>query len=289
MSSNPFFADGILLLVSAFWGTSFAIVKESLPLTTPANFLFIRFSLACLLLLPLAWVRRGVFPKELFWKGGLIGIFLFLAFLTQTWGLAFTSASRSGFITGLSVVLVPLLSILILRQMPGWLPITGAVLAFAGLYLLTAADQVQQLPFNVGDLLTLICAALWAGHILTLGRFSPGGDTFWLTYMQLLTGGGGSLIWAISTGELEFDLPGAVYGAAFYLAVACTILAYLGQTWAQARTSPTRTAIILSMEPVFAAFFAWLWIGEKLGTWGWIGAGCILAGILIVEAVKRNK
>jgi len=289
MSSNPFFADGILLLVSAFWGTSFAIVKESLPLTTPANFLFIRFSLACLLLLPLAWVRRGVFSKELSWKGGLIGFFLFTAFLTQTWGLAFTSASRSGFITGLSVVLVPLLSILLLRQMPGWISIAGAVLAFAGLYLLTITDQVQQLPFNVGDLLTLICAVLWAGHILALGRFSPGGDTFWLTYMQLLVAGIGSLIWAISTGELNFNLPATVYGAAFYLAVACTILAYLGQTWAQARTSPTRTAIILSMEPVFAAFFAWLWIGERLGTLGWIGAGCILAGILIVEAVKRNK
>jgi len=289
MSTRPFLADGVLLLVSAFWGTSFAIVKEALPLTTPANFLFIRFALACLLLLPLAWARRETFSRELMWKGGLVGAFLFTAFLTQTWGLAFTSASRSGFLTGLSVILVPLLSILILRQMPGRLPLIAALLAFAGLYLLTAADQVQKLPFNIGDALTLICAVLWAGHILALGRFSPGGDTFGLAFLQLLTAGVGSLIWAVATGGLAFRLPPLVYGSALYLAVACTILAYLGQTWAQARTSPTRTAILLSMEPVFAALFAWYWLGEKLGPWGWAGAGCILAGILLVEAVKREK
>jgi drug/metabolite transporter (DMT)-like permease len=282
-------ADVVLLGVSVFWGTSFAIVKEALPLTTPANFLFIRFAMACLLLLPLAWARRETFSKELIWKGGLTGLFLFAAFLTQTWGLAFTSASRSGFLTGLSVILVPLLSLLILRQMPGRLPILGAFLAFTGLYLLTAADQVQQLAFNIGDALTLVCAVLWAGHILALGRFSPGGDTFGLAFLQLLTAGVGSLIWAGSTGELNFHLPPLVYGSAFYLAVACTILAYIGQTWAQARTSPTRTAIILSMEPVFAAFFAWFWIGERMGPWGWLGAGCILAGILMAEAVKREK
>jgi drug/metabolite transporter (DMT)-like permease len=278
-----------LLGVAAFWGTSFAIVKEALPLTTPANFLFIRFTLACLLLLPLAWARRDTFSKELAWKGGLIGAFLFTAFLAQTWGLAFTSASRSGFLTGLSVILVPLLSILILRQMPGRLPLIGAFLAFTGLYLLTAGDRVQDLPFNIGDFLTLVCAVLFAGHILALGRFSPGGDTFGLAFLQLLTAGVGSLIWAGAAGELSFRLPPLVYGSALYLAAACTILAYLGQTWAQARTSPTRTAIILSMEPVFAVFFAWYWVGEKMGPWGWAGAGCILAGILLAEAVKKGK
>ena len=287
MPSNAFFADGVLLLVSFLWGTSFAIVKETLALTTPANFLFIRFAMACLLLLPLAWARRKTFSKELFWKGGLIGIFLFTAFLTQTWGLAFTSASRSGFLTGLSVILVPLLSILILRQMPGWFPLFGALLAFLGLYLLTAADQVQEFRFNLGDALTLVCAVLWAGHILALARFSPGEDTFGLAFLQLLAAGVGSLIWAGSTGELDFRVPPFVYGSALYLGVACTILAYLGQTWAQARTSPTRTAIIFSLEPVFAAFFAWYWIGEKMGPWGWTGTGCILAGILMAEAVKK--
>jgi drug/metabolite transporter (DMT)-like permease len=289
MAANPLWADGVLFLVSFFWGTSFAIVKEALPLTTPANFLFVRFAFACLLLLPVAWARRGTFSRDLCRKGGLIGVFLFTAFLTQTYGLAFTSASRSGFLTGLSVILVPLLSILVLRQMPGGRPLGGAFLAFSGIYLLTAADPVQHLPFNIGDALTLVSAVLWAGHILALGRYSPGGDTFGLAFLQLATSGLGSLIWAVSTGELDLRLPPPVYGAALYLAVACTILAYLGQTWAQARTAPTRTAVILSLEPVFAALFAWYWIGERMGLWGWMGAAGILGGILLVETVKKHK
>lgn len=145
---------------------------------------------------------------------------------------------------------------------------TGSWPAFLGLYLLTSGDQAQGLPFNFGDMLTLVCAVFWAGHILALGRYSPGADAFWLTFIQLLTAGIGSFTGAGLSGTLSLALPGEVYGAALYLAIACTILAYLGQTWAQARTTPTRTAIILTMEPVFAAFFAWWWLGERLGLWG---------------------
>jgi drug/metabolite transporter (DMT)-like permease len=287
-SSSPHLvADGILLGVSVFWGTSFAIVKEALEVASPANFLFIRFSMACLILLPAAWARRRSWSKQLLWPGALVGFFLFGAFFTQAWGLVYTSASRSGFITGLSVILVPLFSIILLRQMPGWSAMLGAGLAFFGLYLLASGDQAQGLPFNLGDMLTLVCAVFWASHILALGRYSPGADTFWLTFIQLLTAGIGSFTGAGLSGTLSLALPGKVYGAALYLAIACTILAYLGQTWAQARTTPTRTAIILTMEPVFAALFAWWWLGERLGLWGWIGAGLILGGILSAE-LKPN-
>jgi drug/metabolite transporter (DMT)-like permease len=171
--------------------------------------------------------------------------------------------------------------------MPGWLAMFGAGLAFWGLYLLTSGDQAQGLPFNLGDILTLVCAVFWAGHILALGRYSPRANTFWLTFIQLLTADIGSLMAAGLSGTLCLALPREVYGAAFYLAIACTILAYLGQTWAQARTTPTRTAIILTMEPVFAALFAWWWLGERLGLWGWIGAGLIVVGILSAE-LKPN-
>ena len=272
-----------MLGVSVFWGTSFAIIKEALGETTPANLLFIRFFFSCLLLLPVGWGRRRTFSREFLKPGIVIGLFLFTAFFTQAWGLVFTTASRSGFITGLSVLLVPLLAILILRQMPARSAMAGAALAFFGLYLLTSADQTQALPFNWGNFLTLICAFFWAGHILALGRYSPGGDAFWLTFIQLATSCAGSLGWVALTGDFNLRLPPGVYGAAFYLALTCTVLAYLGQTWAQARTTTTRTAIILSMEPVFAAFFAWFWLGEKMGLWGWMGAVSILAGILLAE------
>jgi len=282
-SSSHWAADAVLLGVSVFWGTSFAIIKEALGDTTPANLLFIRFAFACLLLIPFGWRRRETWSREFLKPGIITGFFLFTAFLTQAWGLAFTSASRSGLITGLSVILVPLLSILILRRMPARVAMVGAGLAFLGLYLLTSADEAQSLPFNWGDFLTLICAFFWAGHILALGRYSPGGDAFWLTFIQLATSCMGSLGWVISTGGLSLRLPPGVYGAAFYLALTCTVLAYLGQTWAQGRTTPTRTAIILSLEPVFAALFAWVWLGERLGLWGWMGAGLILTGILLAE------
>jgi drug/metabolite transporter (DMT)-like permease len=276
-------ADAVLLGVSVFWGTSFAIIKEALDETPPENLLFLRFLLACLVLLPVAWRRRKTWSGELLKPGILIGFFLFTAFFTQAWGLVFTTASRSGFITGLSVILVPLLSILVFRHTPSRLALVGAGLAFFGLYLLTSADPAQALPFNWGDFLTLICAVFWAAHILALGRYSPGGDTFWLTFVQLVTSCLGSLGWVTLTGKLDLRVSMGVWGAAAYLAVSCTVLAYLGQTWAQARTTPTRTAIILSMEPVFAAFFAWFWLGERMGLWGWIGAGLILGGIFLAE------
>jgi drug/metabolite transporter (DMT)-like permease len=276
-------ADAVLFGVSVFWGTSFAIIKEALGETPPENLLFLRFFLACLVLLPVGWRRRKTWSGEFLKPGILIGFFLFTAFFTQAWGLVFTTASRSGFLTGLSVIFVPLLSICIFRHMPPRPTLLGAGLAFFGLYLLTSADRIQALPFNRGDLLTLISAVFWAAHILALGRFSPGGDTFWLTFVQLVTSCVGSLGWVSLTGKLDLRVSIGVWGAATYLAVFCTLLAYLGQTWAQARTAPTRTAIILSMEPVFAALFAWFWLGERMGLWGWMGAGLILGGIFLAE------
>jgi drug/metabolite transporter (DMT)-like permease len=282
-SSSHWAADAVLLGVSVFWGTSFAIIKEALGETTPANLLFVRFLFACLLLLPFCWRRRRSWSGEFLKPGIIAGFFLFAAFSTQAWGLAYTSASRSGLITGLSVILVPLLSILILRQTPARPAMAGAGLAFLGLYLLTSADEAQSLSFNWGDFLTVVCAFFWAGHILALGRYSPGGDAFWLTFVQLATSCLGGLGWVALGGGLNLGLPPSVFGAAFYLALTCTVLAYLGQTWAQGRTTPTRTAIIISMEPVFAALFAWFWLGERMGLWGWMGAGLILAGILLAE------
>lgn len=282
-SASHWIADAVLLGVSVFWGTSFAIIKEALRETTPANLLFIRFFFSCLFLLPLGWTRRKTFSRKFLKPGVLIGFFLFTAFFTQAWGLVFTTASRSGFITGLSVILVPLLAILVLRQAPPRSAMVGAGLAFCGLFLLTFAETTRALSFNWGDFLTLLCAFFWAGHILALGRYSPEGDAFWLTFIQLATSCIGGFGWVALTGDLNFRLSPGVYRAAFYLALTCTVVAYLGQTWAQARTTPTRTAIIISMEPVFAALFAWLWLGERMGFWGWMGAGSILAGILLAE------
>jgi len=276
-------ADGVLVLVTFFWGTSFALMKRVLVTTDPASFLILRFVLAGLMLLPLAWARRRSWSSELIKPGLIAGFFLFGSFITQMWGLVYTSASRSGFITGLNVILVPPLSILVLRRMPARAALLGAGLACGGLYLLTSADQAQGLPFNWGDVLTLMCAFLCAAYILALGKYSPGRDAFWLTFVQFLTVLAGAIVWAALIGELRFELTGEVFLAGLWLAGLCTVFAFWGQTWAQAYTTPTRAAIIFSLEPVFAALFAWWWLDETLGPWGLAGGGLILAGILLAE------
>ena len=272
-----------LLLVALLWGAQFPLVKTVMAITTPANFMAIRFSMAVLLLIPVAWAKRASWSNKVLWPGVLAGLFLFGVFITQTYGLVFTSASRSGFITGLNVILVPLLTILIFRKMPGKFALIGSGLAFGGLYLLSAADKTQGLPFNIGDVLTIGCAFLCAGHLLVLNWYSPRHDSFWLTMLQLLVVLAGSLIWAGLAGELTIQLPGRTLGIGLFLAVTCTIYAFWAMTWAQARTTATRTAIIFALEPVFAALFAWWWLAERLGPIGLAGGGLILFGIVLAE------
>ncbi|KIX11716.1 DMT family transporter [Dethiosulfatarculus sandiegensis] len=279
-------ADLALVGVGLFWGSSFAVIKDALNETTPANLLFMRFFLAWLVLLPLAWVKRGQFGTPMLKSGLICGSFLFLAFMTQAQGLAFTTASKSGFITGLNVVLVPLLTVLVLRKSPSPAAMLGAVVAFCGLFFLSNSGG-EMGSFNVGDALTLACAFFCAGHIISLGRFAPGRDSFCLAFMQFSVVALGGLIWAMATGELNFNLSGPALWATIYLGLTCTILGFWGQTWAQAYTSPTRTAIIFTLEPGFGALFSYLWLGEELGLTGVLGGLLIITGIILAEVKPK--
>jgi len=276
-------ADLLLVTVTVFWGTSFALVKEALALTDVSNLVFLRFTLACLLLLPVAWLRRADFRAGVLKPGLICGLLLFGAFASQALGLVHTSASRSGFITGLNVILVPVFSLFLLRRAPARTALAGALTAFAGLYLLTAGGGPGMAGFNRGDGWTFVCAVLIAAHILALGRFSPGRDSFWLAFVQLAILSALSLLWAGAEGKLNLALGKEVYLAAAFLAASCTIFAYLAQTWAQKHTTPTRTAIIFTLEPVFAALFAWWWLGDRLTRSGLIGGGLIVAGLILAE------
>ncbi len=285
-------ADLMLVAVTLFWGISFTAIKDALNSVEVSNLLFVRFALAVVVLLPLAAARRRKFRTEVILPGVVCGVFLFAGFLSQAVGLQYTTASRSGFITGLNVVLVPLFTIFLFRRMPGKAALIGVGLAFAGLYFLTSADQTSGAPFNRGDVWTLACAFFVAGHVLAVGRFAPGQDHFWLTFVQFLTIAAGGALWAGASGQIDPALPPRALGQIAFLAVMCTALAFWIQTWAQQYTTPTRTALIFTMEPVFAAFFAWLWLKETMGLWGWVGAALILAGILLAEirpASRRRK
>jgi drug/metabolite transporter (DMT)-like permease len=275
-TASRLWADLSLLVVTAIWGATFVMVKEALAAAGPLTFLGLRFSLAALVLVPALAVRRGPFSWNLAGSGAAIGLFLFTGYALQTAGLQFTSASKAGFITGLSVVIVPLLATL-LRQPPTNRALVGAALATVGLGLLSLGDDVSIQP---GDLLVLGCAASFALHIVAVGRFAPRQDVLALTTAQivaaaLLTGAGALLFERPMAGQLAEILPAALFTGLF-----ATVAAFYLQTRAQRFTSPTHTALIFTMEPVFAGLFGYLLAGERLGARGLAGCGLILAGIL---------
>jgi drug/metabolite transporter (DMT)-like permease len=268
-----------LVAVTAVWGATFVLVRDAVALLPPSTFLAVRFLAAAALLAalrPRLALRLG---NGLAGAGVVAGLALFAGYGFQTVGLQYTSASNAGFITGLAVVLTPLLAALVLRERPGRWPATGAVLAAAGLALLS----LDRLEVRHGDALVLGCAFAFAIHILLLGRYSPRHDTYPLAVVQLATVGVLSLGWAAAAGDLLVPGSAQVWVALAVTAVLASAGGFLIQTRAQRDVSPTRTAIILTMEPVFAGLFGFLLAGDRLAARGWLGAACIVAGMLVAE------
>jgi drug/metabolite transporter (DMT)-like permease len=268
-----------LVGVTAVWGATFVMVRDAVASIPPSAFVAYRF-LGAAALLALARPRALAVRRPGMLAAGMVtGVALFAGYGFQTVGLQYTTASNAGFITGMSVVLTPLLAAVVLRERPGLWPALGAAIAFTGLALLS----LQRLEVRRGDALVLGCAVAFAAHILLLGRFAPRYSSYQLAIVQLGTVGVLSLAWSGAGGELV-----APHGAQVWLALAVTaVLAsaagFLIQTRAQQVVSPTKTAVILTMEPVFAGLFGFLLAGEHLSARGWAGACCILAGMLVAE------
>ena len=284
-----------MVAVTAVWGSTFVLVRDAVAQVPPFTFIAYRFLAAALLL---AAIRprlalggpaaggapglggRGLGPLA---AGAVIGVALFAGYGFQTVGLQYTTASSAGFITGLSVVLTPLLGALLLGQAPGRWPVTGACVAAVGL----ACLSLQRLEVRRGDALVFACAVAFATHILLLGRYAPRLSTYRLAVVQLATAGLLALVWAGLAGDLAVPASAQVWVALAITSVAASAGAFLIQTRAQREVSPTRTAVIFTMEPVFAGLFGFLLAGERLSGRGWLGAGLILAGMLIAELGGR--
>lgn len=277
---RPSIAYFALAVAALFFGATFVVIKEAIESLPPFSFVGWRFSISALALLLLAW------PKgSRIWKDGLLaGSLLFAGFALQTWGLSLTSASNSGLITGLYVVFTPLLAAAVSRRKLGPWTIGGAALAFVGLALLTIGDGFQ---LQTGDLLTVGCAAAFAGHIVVLSHVAYRHPVIPFAAVQLLlTGIGGLAASAVFEGfpvPTSDDLPAllltglAVSGGAFIL-----------QVWSQTVVGPSRTAIVLALEPVFAvAFAAWL-LDERLTSRGWVGSILILVAIYAVLTTTKG-
>jgi len=274
--------DGSLVAVTLIWGATFVLVKQALADVSTLLFLTLRFSIAAALL---ALVFRKEFrapnASASLLRGMIAGVFLFGGYVLQTAGLRFTSASKAGFITGLYVPLVPIIGGLILQKLPQISELVGIVIACAGLILLTVQKDI--LDISRGDLLVAGCAAAYACHIVILGRFAPRSNLGVVTVAQIATGAvlGATTFWWVEPVRLAWSVN--VWIALGVTSLLATALAFLVQTWAQRWSSPTRTVLIFSLEPVFAWLTSYLIAGEVLPRRGVAGAALILAGILVVE------
>lgn len=273
-------ADLSLLLVTLVWGATFVIVKWAIVDLPPFPFLAIRFALAFLSLLPFIILNGKKPDLRTVAKGLGIGIFLFSGYAWQTIGLQFTTASNAGFITGLSVVLVPSLVAITTRTLPRPSLLLGVLSATIGLALLSLGNDFQ---LNRGDLFVLFCAISFAFHIFLVGRYAPKADAAILAAAQIFSVSLLSGLFSLITPQSSIHFTANVWLALLATAVPATSLAFFIQTKMQQFTSPSHTALIFASEPVFSAVFAFLLAGETLTPRGLLGAALVLAGMLIAE------
>jgi drug/metabolite transporter (DMT)-like permease len=289
-------ADAVLVAVTVVWGSSFIVVKDVVRDSPPLAFLFWRFLLAVLLILPLA-LRRGRTPR-LFRDGVAVGLLLAAGMAFQVVGQTETTASKAAFLTGLSVVLTPFAAYVRTRRLPSLENGVGIALASLGFFLLTFPTGAAVL--ERGDLLMTACGIVFAFYVVELGERTPAHDPLRFTAIQLavVALAAGALSLLLRTSLLSgFHAAAAegrpvVWRGAFlwgvlYLGSIGGVGTFFGQTWAQRRMSATHAAIIFALEPVVAALLAAWLLDERLGMRGIAGGALVLAGILASETRLR--
>ncbi len=276
----------MLLVVAFFWGFTFIVVKEAIAEVGVYPFLFFRFTLSFFLMLLIFAKKIPRVDKFVVFAGSVLGAFLFLAYAFQTTGLAYTSASNAGFITGLNGIFVPTLSILIFKHMPKPLTVLGILLATAGLFLLSGGHWDG---FNRGDVLVMFCAIFVALHILFTGRYAPITDVYLLATVQIGVVALFSLPFAISSlSSLPSVIPPSVWRAVVFTGLFATVFAFVAQTRAQRVTPPARAALILLTESLFCAITARFFGGERLSAVSLAGGILIVVGVALAELRLRE-
>jgi drug/metabolite transporter (DMT)-like permease len=273
-------AELYLLLITLIWGSTFVVTKFVLQDAGPFLYTTIRFLIATLVFGVAFFPRLRTIGKTAALKGAILGFLLFIGFATQTVGLLHTTASKSAFITGMMVAFTPICQLAIERKSPKVGNLVGVVLVMAGLYFLTSPTGSH---FTLGDGLTLICALSFAFYIVYLDIFSQNCDASHLTFMQFaVTAGLAGLSYLVFEDfhmvlNLEFTI------GVLYLAIFATVIALFVQVRYQKDTTPTRSAVVFSVEPVVAAIVAYFVLGERLGEYGILGASLIMAGVAVSE------
>jgi drug/metabolite transporter (DMT)-like permease len=274
--------DAVLVAITAFWGVTFVVVKDAVALADPFTFLALRFSLGAALLTAVAW--RGLRGAALLRAGAGLGVLLFVGFAAQTSGLLYTTPSRSAFLTGLSVLLVPFLSIAFHRHRPPPASLVGVMLAVVGLWALAGAEWAPDAPPALwkGDALTLLCALAFALHITLIERMARAHPNAPLVAVQLWTVALLALPTLVVLGPRLSSTP-ALWSAVLITGVGGSAVALRLQAWAQARTTAVRAALVYALEPVFAAAYSVALGREVLGPRELVGGGLIILGVLVSE------
>ncbi len=280
-------ADVALALCTLLWGATFVLVKGALAYASVFAFMAARFVLAALLMAVIYRSALRKLTRAEVRAGAQIGFFMFTGYVFQTFGLVQTTPSKAAFITGFGVVLVPVLMALFwARRINRWVW-AGALAALVGLYYLTV-PPAGFAQLNTGDLLVFVCAVLFALHIIFVGRYSPHHSVGALSFLQVATTAALTLValpaLAVTAWEpLRLQWSAELLFAVLVTAVLATAVAFSVQVWSQQYTTPTHTAILFSLEPVFAALTSYVVLRERLGPRALLGAGLILVGIILAE------
>lgn len=298
---KKYLGESALLLNTLIWGGTFALIKNALTDISPLLFLGIRFFIAAMLLYPFIHYTLKKMDKNTFIAGSVLGIFYFLGFATQTVGLNFTTATKSGFITGTFVVIIPILQTIIERKKPKWYNIVSIVFVMIGLVFLSSkGDNLFQFinelgsDFNIGDFLTLLCAILFAFQVVYVDVFTKKYDYMPMVFIQLIiTGLGGFLgsviLSSVGLEIIKFNLNSNVVFAIIYTSVFASIIATILQLKFQKVVTPTKAGIIYSFEPIMAAILAFFILGEKISKFGLLGGVFILIGLLLSEILENRN
>jgi drug/metabolite transporter (DMT)-like permease len=280
-------AELALVGVTIIWGTTFVVVKSALADVSTLVFLTLRFWIAAAALI---LIYRGAVRRKGVGPGVFAGTLLFTAYVFQTMGLELTTPSKSAFLTGLSIPMVPLVSSLVYKTKPRRVEVAGILIATLGMALMTLSPS-SDLRFGMsrGDLLSLLCAVTFAIHIVIIGHYSQLNGFQSLAVVQIATAAALGAVFVWFAEPIRFHLTPGVAAAVLGTGLLATALAFTTQAWAQQYTSSTRAALIFTLEPPVAWLTSYALTGDKMANRGKVGAGMILAGILAVELTKANS
>lgn len=286
VNSSHLKAELILLGVVVIWGYTFPLIKNVMELIPPFTFLTYRFLLASLTIYLIFQKQLRNINLGTLKKGFLLGFFLFIGYFGQTTGTQYTTATKTAFITGFSVVLVPIFAFFVIRERIHFNSVIGVIMAIIGLWVMNSRASLTH--FNKGDALVSLCAVFFALHIVFVDVFTKKHDYVQLVFIQLFTVFLCSLpmSFLLEKEALHLSYHWSVWWAIIFAGLFATAMAIYLQNRFQRHSSPTKIAIIFSSEPAFGAFFSWLIIGENIGLAGIMGGLIIFTGMLVSQLNK---